>query len=35
MDTAQVIVSVSGAALIAVVLLFFFGPRGARRSSRQ
>jgi hypothetical protein len=27
MDTAQIIVTVSGAALIGAVLLFFFGPR--------
>jgi hypothetical protein len=35
MDTAQIIVTVSGTALIAAVLVFFFGPRGARRSSRR
>jgi hypothetical protein len=27
MDTAQVLVTVGGAALIAVVLVFFFGPK--------
>jgi hypothetical protein len=31
MDTAQILVTVFGAALIALVLLFFFGPRGRRR----
>jgi hypothetical protein len=31
MDTAQVIVTVAGTALIAAVLLFFFGPRSRRR----
>ena len=30
MDAAQIVVTVSGAVLIAAVLLFFFGPRGAR-----
>jgi hypothetical protein len=33
-DTAQVLVTVAGAALIAAVLLFFFGPRGAKGRSR-
>jgi LPXTG-motif cell wall-anchored protein len=31
MDTAQILVTVSGVALIAVVLAFFFGPRRRRR----
>jgi hypothetical protein len=35
MDTAQILVTVFGAALIAAVLAYFFGPRGARRSRRQ
>ncbi len=32
MDTAQILVTVSGAVLIAAVLLFFFGP-GAQRQA--
>jgi hypothetical protein len=35
MDATQIVVTVSGAVLIAAVLLFFFGPRGSRRSGRQ
>jgi hypothetical protein len=30
MDATQIVVTVSGAVLIAAVLLFFFGPRRAR-----
>jgi len=32
MDTTQVLVTVSGAVLIAAVLLFFFGKGHARRN---
>jgi LPXTG-motif cell wall-anchored protein len=35
MDTAQILVTVAGAGLIAAVLVFFFGRRSARRSSRR
>jgi hypothetical protein len=30
-DASQIIVTVAGLALIAAVLVFFFGPRGRRR----
>ena len=35
MDSAQIVVTVSGAVLIAAVLVYFFGPRSAGRSSRR
>jgi hypothetical protein len=35
MDATQIVVTVSGAVLIAAVLTYFFGGRGARRSSRR
>jgi hypothetical protein len=35
MDTAQILVTLGGAALIAAVLVFFFGPkRKTRQASR-
>jgi len=30
MDTAQILVTLGGAVLIAAVLIFFFGPKRAR-----
>jgi len=35
MDTAQILVTAAGAALIAAVLVFFFGRRGVQQRSRQ
>jgi|WetSurMetagenome_2_1015567.scaffolds.fasta_scaffold2197263_1 hypothetical protein len=35
MDLAQIIVTSSGVALIAAVLLFFFGPRTRKTVSKQ
>jgi hypothetical protein len=35
MDTTQIVVTVAGAVLIDAVLVFFFGPRGTRGSSRR
>jgi len=35
MDTAQVLVTVAGALLIAAVLVFFFGPKRSRSRRRQ
>jgi hypothetical protein len=35
MDAAQVSVTVGGLALIAAVLVFFFGPRAKGRSSEK
>jgi hypothetical protein len=34
MDTAQILVTAGGAALVATVLLFFFGPKKARQPGR-
>jgi hypothetical protein len=35
MDVAQILVTAAGAALIAAVLVFFFGRRPSRPSGRQ
>lgn len=35
MDTAQILVTASGVALIAAVLLFFFGPKRSPRAGKS